>query len=220
MDRCYESATIRDADRIASENLGVPGVVLMENAGRGAAEVIFEKFPGARKILILCGPGNNGGDGFVVARHALIRGLAVRVVTTVAPEAYKGDAAVMARAAAGCGISLAQSCGLSDEALRGEIENADVIVDALLGTGTSGAPRGEVGRLIGLCADAHPVVALDIPSGLDPDSGEAAAVAIRADLTATFLAVKKGFSAQGATAYCGEVAVCSIGVPAELVLPA
>lgn len=219
MKRFFESAVVRGADTIASELLKIPGVVLMENAGRGAAEVILEKYPEAANVLILCGPGNNGGDGFVAARHLKIHGCKPNVLATAETAAYKGDAFIMARAAENCGVPITVSKKLNDAELSEMIRGADLIVDALLGTGTTGAPRGEAERLIRLCSGAKKIAALDIPSGLDPDSGLAGAVAIRAQITTTFLAMKKGFETPAAKEYCGEVIVCNIGVPPELVLP-
>lgn len=218
MDKFYNSALVRAADRIAVEKLGIPGIVLMENAGRGAAELIMRLYPAAPKITILCGSGNNGGDGFVAARHLLLAGLTPSVFTTVAAEVYKGDAAASAHCAEACGVRLIPSHSLSDEELSGVLSSADLVVDALLGTGSKGAPRGETARIIPMLKSARAVVSLDIPSGIDPDTGFAEGAFVRADVTATFLAGKKAFGTEQGALASGAVFVCHIGVPAQLVL--
>jgi NAD(P)H-hydrate epimerase len=219
MKKYYGSPSIREADRIASEKLGVPGIVLMENAGRGAAETLLRKYPHCRKFLILCGPGNNGGDGFVAARHMALWGRDPTVVSTIDLDSYKNDAAIAAAAARNSGVKAFSSKELSDEDLAALIKSSDVTVDALLGTGSNGAPRGEVVRLIGLCDGARPLVSLDMPSGVDPDTGEAYGAVLSADMTITFLAEKVGLAVSPGYLHSGEVELCGIGVPPELIVP-
>lgn len=219
MRRFYDSESIRKADSSASALLGIPGSILMENAGRGASEAIVSKFPRARRFLILCGPGNNGGDGFVVARHLLLHGFAPVVLSTIAPDAYKGDAKGAAYAAGNSRVEISISSKLDDEEILFLAEDADVIVDALLGTGSKGGPRGEVSRLISLCChEGRTIVSLDMPSGIDPDTGEVASVAVTASLTVTFLAEKTGLAVAPASFHCGEIDVRGIGAQPELVL--
>lgn len=207
---------IRALDQWAIETLGVPGVVLMENAGRAAADVLVAEYLRQRRrpVVILCGAGNNGGDGFVIARHLLLRQFDVRVILGVPRANLRGDAAVNAdvwRAMRGkleeCSADSAAapfSCG--GEPL--------LVVDALLGTGATGNPRGTIGALIE-AANACPAarVAVDLPSGLDGDSGAAATPCFRADLTITMAAPKVGFAR--AAEWTGRIVLVDIGVPAE-----
>jgi len=212
---------IRALDRVAIETLGVPGIVLMENAGRGAAEYIYDALrdPARAQVLILCGPGNNGGDGFVIARHLHNAGIAVHVALAAPPEKIRGDAATNLNILYRLGLSPAAAYepqGL--DAVRRWVTQADVIVDALLGTGSTGSPRGVMATLIEL-ANAAPRawrVAIDIPTGLDADSGAVHEPCFRAAATVTMLAPKVGFQTAAGRAVAGEVVVVSIGVPRDL----
>lgn len=200
------------------EKIGVPGILLMENAGRGAAELLSRLYPSAEKFVIFCGPGNNGGDGFVAARHLLLAGRSPLVFITTAQASYKGDAAVAALCAKNCGVELTETQGLSAAALSDIMLSADVAVDALLGTGSKGAPRGEAARIIQLFEKARNVVSLDLPSGIDPDGGRSEGAFVRACATFTFLAEKAAFATEQGKEACGEIFVCHIGVPPRLVL--
>lgn len=223
MKKYYQSSNVRNADKIATDEFGLPGFALMENAGRGAAEILLQKYPEAKNFLILCGSGNNGGDGFVTARHLAIAGRASTVVATIGADEYKNDAAIASSVftAIACPEMKSRvfySKNLTDNELSAMIRSADVTVDALLGTGSSGALRGEVGRLARLCAGARRIVSLDIPSGVNPDTGEAAETAITAEMTLTFLAEKPGLAVSPGSLHSGEVHVCGIGFPPELAL--
>ena len=302
----------RAADRYAIEQLGIPGVVLMENAGRNAAELIEgwvrrrlrerverraasgergkrESDIGKSHTLVsmVCGKGNNGGDGFVIARHLAIRGWAVAVDLVAAPASLAGDAAINYGIIERMGVPIRQ---LADPAALDEAvtrwRQSVAIVDALLGTGFTGEvrepPSGGLtkrrtpplagiierinslranprvtGRSVplaacppvqtlagklpvaqthnasaspratgGLSASADPdvqpaapwIIAVDVPSGLDADTGTAAGSAVRADYTVTFLANKVGYQNKTARAYLGRVVVCDIGAPLGLIL--
>ena len=218
MKKFYSSSSIREADRKAIEKLRVPGITLMENAGRGAAEALLRRFPGARDFTFLCGPGNNGGDGFIAARHIGLWGREAWVISTVSLDKYKNDAASAAVSAKNCGVSVICSKDMKDDDIASRLRGASVVVDALLGTGSSGAPRGEVVRLIELCAHASRVVSLDIPSGIDPDSGETYGTVLTALATITFLAEKTGLAISPGCLYAGEVELCGIGIRPDLVL--
>ena len=221
MKKYYKSSIVREADRIAMEELRIPGFALMENAGRGAAEALLQKYPKAENILILCGPGNNGGDGFVTARHLVIAGRMPTIIATIGVGEYANDAAIAAKAFAAIAspeLRILHSKNLTDDELLSMIRSSDVVVDALLGTGSSGVPRGEVMRLIEFCKEARRVVSFDIPSGVNPDTGEVTATAVTAETTLTFLALKTGLAVSPGSLRCGEVCVCDIGVPPELVL--
>jgi NAD(P)H-hydrate epimerase len=209
---------VRRLDVLAMEHYGIPGLLLMENAGRGIAEFVYACLvnPSAARVLVLCGAGNNGGDGFVVARHLHNAGVAVRLALAVTPERMRGDAEVNLRIAERMEIPrlLAfEAAGLA--AVRVEAEQADVIVDGLLGTGSKGAPRGVLGELIVLANGATRArrVAIDLPSGLDGDTGAPAEPCFRADATVTMLVGKTGLYAPAAREYVGRVVVVDIGVP-------
>lgn len=204
---------VRQVDQVAIEEFGIPGVVLMENAGRGAAERIAERaeIAGA-SVVILCGTGNNGGDGYVIARHLEIAGFQVRLVSLVPIEKLGGDARVNADIAVRSGMSI-EIVTTSEDCERG-MRGADVIVDCLLGTGATGEPRGVYGDAVRIANRARARrVAIDIPTGLDCDSGQPSETTFRADLTVTFVATKDGFASEAAKPFLGEVVVEGIGVP-------
>ncbi|MDR0764994.1 MAG: NAD(P)H-hydrate dehydratase [Synergistaceae bacterium] len=216
----YGSEAVRAADKKAAEALCVSGEVLMENAGRAAAEIIAARYPDAGSFLALCGPGNNGGDGFVAARHLDVMGRKAEIISVRNTSEYTGEARFAAIAAERCGIKISVSRDMSDAAIRDALESS-VVVDALLGVGASGEPRGEVKRLIemseGLGAGA---VSLDIPSGVGPDTGEVGAVSFLADLTVSFLALKPAHAIAPGALMCGETVTAGIGVKPELALDA
>lgn len=215
-------AAVRDLDRRALEEFGLPGVVLMENAGRGAAELVARLWPGTGPVAIACGRGNNGGDGFVVARHLELLGRTVRLLLAAEPAAIAGDAAIMLAVATRSGIPTVPLAAADAAAWREHLAAAAIVVDALLGTGATGAPRGAVATAIDAIAawrTATPsgrVLAVDLPSGLDCDSGLAAGACVRADATATFVAPKRGFGHPGAASFTGAVHVVGIGAPRTL----
>jgi NAD(P)H-hydrate epimerase len=197
---------VRAIDRRAIEELGVPGVVLMENAGRGAAEVLLSL--GARgPVLVCCGKGNNGGDGFVIARHLDNRDLAVRVLLFANPEELTGDAAINCTIIRRSGVPLEVRSGPP-------LEPAEWIVDALFGTGLAGAVRPPFdGVIAAINASGAKVLAVDIPSGLDCDTGEPLGPTVRADHTVTFVAAKKGFENPASQQWVGAIHVVDIGAP-------
>jgi len=213
---------IRELDVLAIEHVGIPGIVLMENAGRGAAEFIHRCLmsPATARVLILCGAGNNGGDGFVIARHLHNAGVPVTVALSAPPERSSGDAATNLHILVRMGLSLLRAYepeGLA--ATRAEAEQADVIVDALLGTGSTGAPRGTMAELIQI-ANAAPRarrVAIDLPAGLDGDTGEPREPCFRAHATVTMVAPKTGLMAPAARPVVGRIVVVDIGVPRALI---
>mgnify|MGYP000602845800 CR=1 FL=1 len=212
---------IRELDRQAIENMGIPGVVLMENAGRAAAEFIYQTLlnPATDRVVLLCGPGNNGGDGFVTARHLFNAAVPVDVVLAAPPEKTSGDAAVNLRILERMGLPFMRAFEADGlEAAREALEDADVIVDALLGTGSSGAPRHTMATLIELANGARAArrIAIDIPSGLDADRGTVNEPCFRAHATVTMLAPKVGFATAAAQRVVGRVIVVDIGAPRTL----
>ncbi len=213
---------VRQVDRMAIEQMGIPGVVLMENAGRNTAEAILRLLPAPAggRVCIVCGSGNNGGDGFVIARHLHNAGVSVVILLAAEPQKLAGDART--------NYDIVQRMSLpiyplrTPEQLAGQqatLERADVIVDALLGTGFSGQPRAPLDAVIRAinAAEKAKVVAVDLPSGLDCDTGQPGDPCVRADLTVTFVARKIGLDQPAASDYVGRVIVADIGVPPELV---
>jgi NAD(P)H-hydrate epimerase len=209
---------VRELDRRAIEEYGVPGVVLMENAGRGAAELLLSL--GVRgPVVVCCGKGNNGGDGFVIARHLDNHRVPVRVLLFARPEELTGDAAVHFGIIAKSGLPLAVDAGwpVDLDGVRRELAAAEWVVDALFGTGLRGPvrpPFDEVIAAINGCPAR--VLAVDIPSGLDCDSGQPLGPTVKADHTVTFVAPKKGFAQPAAQAWLGKVHVQDIGAPRML----
>lgn len=209
---------VRRFDSWAINELGIPGAVLMENAGRSCAELIIEKLSGVEKpmVCIFCGTGNNGGDGYVIARHLLNAGLLVRVVVCGDANKIKGDAKINYDVLRGMGQSveiLDMGSGNIGDEVAVLTAGCEVIVDAIFGTGLTGEPRGGFPSLINSINDRKiDVLAVDIPSGLDCDTGESMGCCIKASQTVTFVAVKKGFTAESASQYTGEIFVASIGI--------
>lgn len=210
---------VRAVDAWAIDRIGVPGVVLMENAGRSCAELIEAKLAGVDHpgICLFCGAGNNGGDGYVIARHLLGAGFHVKVILCSEREKIRGDAKVNLDILERLG-HVVEPLDMSAGGLASRIHllagDADMVVDALFGTGLQGPLREPYRSLIdSINALGRPVLAVDIPSGLDCDTGEVLGTAIKAACTVTFVAVKKGFTASPeAAGYLGELYVASIGV--------
>jgi len=217
--RVMSREEVRQVDAWAIQEIGVPGVLLMENAGRSCAELAMQKLAGVAdpNVCIFCGVGNNGGDGYVIARHLLNAGIPTRVVLCGAPSKVQGDArinlAVLERLGhhVECMDPGGEEAGGRVQALGRE---ATLIVDALFGTGLRGELRREYRAIVeALNALGRPILAVDIPSGLDCDTGTPLGAAIRAAWTVTFVAMKKGFLASpAASRYTGEVYVADIGV--------
>ena len=210
---------VRDVDRRAIEDYGLPGVVLMENAGRGCAALID-----AGPVVICCGKGNNGGDGFVIARHLDNRGIEVAIVLTCAPADLRGDAKINCDVAMKSGLSVTVATDPADwTPLRPRLDRARWVVDALLGTGFSGELREPFRTAIrimnnrtGNTLPDQQILAVDVPSGLDVDTGRPAAECIKAELTATFVAMKPGFYEAAAQPFLGRIEIVDIGVPRSL----
>jgi NAD(P)H-hydrate epimerase len=206
---------VRELDRRAIEDIGVPGVVLMENAGRGTAELLRSLGIHGR-VVICCGKGNNGGDGYVVARHLDYQHFPVRVLLFARPEELTGDAATNYRIIAKAGLPIRIHTGspLDREALNRELATAEWVVDGLFGTGLTGPVRPPFDDVISAINASHArLLAIDIPSGLDCDTGRPTGPTIKAEHTATFVAEKKGFANPAAKEWLGQVHVVDIGIP-------
>lgn len=204
----------RRIDQRAIEGGGFCGMVLMENAGRGCVESLLRR--GVRgPVLICCGKGNNGGDGLVMARWLALAGVEARVLVWGPIDAAAPDALANYRILESVGYPLRLiSCGTGLAELREAAEGIDWVVDALLGTGARGTPRAPLDEVItAINGLPVPCCAVDIPSGLDADTGEPASPTIRARLTCTMVAPKVGFQSSAAREYLGEVDVVQIGVP-------
>jgi NAD(P)H-hydrate epimerase len=190
----------------------------MENAGRAVFREILARFPAATHHAVLCGPGNNGGDGAVVARHLDAWGWPVRVRWTAPADRLRGDPATQHAILDRAGFDQRSLADADD--LAASLSWADWVVDALLGTGLTRAVEGSLRALIeAVNASSRPVLALDLPSGLDCDTGQPLGVAVRARLTTSFVARKRGFDAPGASDWTGTVQVVEIGVPGVLLDP-
>jgi len=213
-------AQVRELDRVTIDDFGIPGVVLMENAGRGAAERLLARLEGDERVLIVCGAGNNGGDGYVVARHVAEAGLPVLVVETATPDGLTADAAVYRAACVALGLALAHAPdGAALRVLLEKVDAHEIVVDALLGTGFSGAclrePAASILTALGeaVARWGSSVVALDAPSGFDVDTGESAPESLRAGLTLTFAASKPALDDPENEPRVGRVLVVPIGAP-------
>jgi len=213
----FSAAEMRNLDRRAITELGIPGVTLMEHAGRGAAAALTAMLPalgaprrGAR-VAIVCGKGGNGGDGFVMARWLKRSGQRPIVLVATPPEEITGDAASKLAALRGAGVRPVVVGDAAQAAPR--LADTDVVVDALLGTGARGVPSGVVAVLIeAINASGRPVVALDIPSGLPADGGAPSGPAVRAAATFTFAGLKLGLVTPPGVDLAGRVTVVPIGI--------
>lgn len=206
--RTLSVAEMREADRRAIEDLGIPGAVLMENAGRAVFAEIAEG-----PVGIVCGKGNNGGDGFVVARYALANGMEPHVILAADPDDLTGDAATFMNAylELGGGVHAVRD-EREWESAAPVLDDCKVLVDALLGTGAQGAPRGVIRDIIEEWPST-PTISVDVPSGLDADTGVAAGVCVLADTTVTFQYSKRGFVNPDAAPFLGRFVIADIGIP-------
>jgi len=211
---------MREMDRMTIEETGLPGVVLMENAGRGAAEVAVQMMAKTKSqsVMVMCGRGNNGGDGYVVARYLVNWGHRVRVCSLCALDEVEGDVRTH------MDVLLAMHADVRPVVEHTELAAAarrfshtHLVVDAILGTGLSGEVRDIYADAIDVInAGSVPVLSVDVPSGLDADTGKPLGRAVEATRTATFHAPKVGFRQKGASKYVGKVVVVDIGIPKDV----
>lgn len=211
---------MREMDRMTIEEMGLPGVVLMENAGRGAAGVAADMLKGqkSKSIMVMCGRGNNGGDGYVVARYMLNWGHRVRVCALCPIDEVEGDARTQ------MDVLLAMHADVRPVVDHTELAAAarrfshtHLVVDAMFGIGLSGEVHGIFVEAIDVVnAGSVPVLSLDVPSGLEADTGKPLGTAVEADRTVTFHAPKVGFRQKGASKYVGKVVVVDIGIPKDV----
>ncbi|UCE82724.1 MAG: NAD(P)H-hydrate dehydratase [Deltaproteobacteria bacterium] len=208
-------------DRIAIEVLGIPGVVLMENAGRGATEVMWRYFPdmGGKRVAVLAGGGNNGGDGFVIARHLWQQRVNVVVYCLKKLGSYQGDARSNLEIIQKLDLvveEVTESAGIKK--LRRKLADADLIVDSILGTGLNAPVRGFYRKVIDLVNQlGRPVVAVDLPSGLNASSGQPLGTCIQATVTATLGLPKVGLLVTPGCSFVGHLEVVDIGLPRSVI---
>ncbi|MEN6371547.1 MAG: NAD(P)H-hydrate dehydratase [Armatimonadota bacterium] len=205
---------MKELDRRASREFGVPGIVLMENAGLRTFDVVCDMLEEleSHKVAVVCGRGNNGGDGFVVARHLQQAGAEVEILLIGRMEDTKGDAATNLNIAEKSGIPITEVTDINE--LKSGLVHSDLIVDAIFGTGIKGEITGLAGDAIDAINESDSlVVSVDLPSGLDADTGQIAGRCVRADATVTFALPKIGLATYPGASYAGEVTVANIGIP-------
>ena len=209
-------AQVREIDRLSFEQYHIPTVVLMENAARAVADVATDMLEGVADpgVVVVCGGGNNGGDGLAVARHLHNRGVDVKIALAVDPSTYRGDAGINWRIVSSMNIPI---CPAKHGAAPAALRSSRLIVDALFGTGLTTAPR-DTAWIEQINAAGSPVLSVDLPSGLDCDTGKPLGPAcVRATRTVTFVAEKFGFANPESRPYLGDVVVGDIGCPRELI---
>ncbi|MCR4346596.1 MAG: NAD(P)H-hydrate dehydratase [Sulfuricaulis sp.] len=206
----YTAAQVRELDRLAIEDRKIPGAKLMQRAGEAVFDLLRTRWPRARRIVVLCGSGNNGGDGYVVARLAREAGLAVDVLSLGAADKMHGDAGAARKQCKSAGVSIQN---FQDNLFAGH----DVIVDALLGIGLERPVEGEWRAAIDSINNSRvPVLALDVPSGLHADTGRVMGVAVRANATMTFIGLKAGMFTGAGREHSGEIFFNDLGVPPDI----
>jgi len=219
---------VRACDKNAVERFGVNSLILMENAGLAAAGLILSLLQDTAdpQVVIFAGGGNNGGDGFVVARQLYNAAVKVSLIVCPDPAKFQGDALANLNIIRKMPIDIIYLHELSGDRQANEIQvharRADLVVDAMLGTGAADPPRGVIRKVIEIVNQparmGRKIVALDVPTGLDPDTGLPMEIALRADYTITFAAMKKGFTQPHAAQYTGAVTVAGIGIDTALLL--
>lgn len=212
--KAASAAQSRNIDRRAIEEIGIPSPVLMENAGLAVVSAIRRRLGDlrGRRIAIFCGKGNNGGDGFVIARHLALAGAQLSLFLAARRDDLRGDALTQANIISRMGLPITELSNAADCATA--LNTADLAVDALLGTGIHGEVTGLLGEVIDqINASSTPVIAVDIPSGLNTDNGQACGRCIRAVETVTFAVLKRGLILYPGAAYAGEITLAPISMP-------
>ncbi|MFQ5508168.1 MAG: NAD(P)H-hydrate dehydratase [Leptospirillia bacterium] len=221
--RVTTAAQMQALDRETIDTVGIPGAVLMEHAGTLTARAIRERYGDltGRRVLVLCGKGNNGGDGFVIARHLSAAGASVMTFLAGHPADLKGDARVNMEAFAALGGSIHPESDIGSRLLINALTEAELIVDALFGTGLNQPLRPPASDWVQAVGNTSvPVVAVDIPSGIHADTGEAMGAAIHADLTVTYGLPKRGHFCGAGVDHSGHLVVADIGIPEQVVAAA
>ena len=204
---------MREIDRFAIKEIGIPGIVLMEHAGGAVAREVEKRWPNAR-VVILAGHGNNGGDGFVVSRHLLNKGYEVSTWLIGKKEKMTGDCLLAYQMLVNSQYSVKEYSGQKWDELASDLQQADVIIDGMLGTGVTGELREPIKTIIDLVNKCPgKTIAIDLPSGVDADLGAVTSTAVQAELTVTFAFPKWGQYLFPGAAYCGEIVVSDISIP-------
>ncbi|AXS82640.1 NAD(P)H-hydrate dehydratase [Marinobacter sp. Arc7-DN-1] len=211
-DALFSADAVRQIDRYVIDQQGVDGFELMQSAAQAAFRCLVRHWRDGGPVLVLCGAGNNGGDGYLIAANAQRHGMDVRCVAVAPTKKLTGDARKAWQKALADGVDVDELEGIPESGLNGRFASAGMIVDAMLGTGASGAPREPFAALIRRCNQASaPVLAVDLPSGLNATTGAAGGDVVRATMTVTFIGLKAGlFTGQGA-AVSGEVVFEPLG---------
>ncbi len=213
----YSADGVRNLDRYLIDQQGISGFQLMQSAARSAFHYLLKRWPQARTVLVLCGAGNNAGDGYLLAKFAVQHGLEVKCLALTEPSRLQGDARTAWQQASAQQLQISLAMQLTDTELAAWLQHADVTVDAMLGTGLQGAARDPFAQVIALCnQSARRVLALDVPSGLNASSGAAAGEVVRADATVTFIGLKAGLLTGQGPAVCGELLFEDLGTAAQL----
>ncbi len=209
--RLYPASGVRELDRIAIEERNIPGIDLMQRAGQAVFDTLILRWPNARNILVVCGAGNNAGDGYIVAHLAHELKLKVTVVSLTPPDKLKNDALTAAN------DYLKQGVGTLNTLKDIDIDSMDVIVDAIFGTGLNRDVTGDYLHMIRQLNQSQvPVISVDIPSGLNADTGKIMGGAIKADCTVTFIGRKQGLHTGEAAEVCGAQVFMGLDVPADI----
>ncbi len=213
---------MKEIDRRAIEEYGIPSIVLMENAGRGVSELALAmlKDNGSSRVSIFCGKGNNGGDGFTAARHLINKEIEVSTFLMGREEELSPDARTNFRILIKMGAEINEIQNEDDlKTVKNKISDTSLIIDALLGTGMSGEVKGLYRSVIEFLNQMpQPILSVDVPSGLDADSGKPCGVAIKAKKTATLGLVKSRLITEEGRSYAGEVVLVDIGIPRNLLI--
>jgi NAD(P)H-hydrate epimerase len=203
----YRASQVREMDRLAMTDMGIPGICLMERAGTAAFNLLCQRWRKLRRIIVLCGVGNNAGDGYVLARLAYLAGYDVTVIQIGDSTQLKGDARTAFEALNAVGLQVQVFA-------EKKLSIMDVVVDALFGTGLDREVSGEYRKVIEAVERSPcPVMSLDIPSGLHADTGTVMGIAIRADVTISFIGLKQGLFTGDGPEYCGEIYFDDLQIP-------
>jgi NAD(P)H-hydrate epimerase len=210
---------MRQIDQQTIDGIGIPGIVLMENAGRAVVTAIQEHFSECRCVAVVVGKGNNGGDGLVVARQLALAGHSVQIILVSLPHQFTGDALTNLQIAQNLNLSIAQASSESNlNQLERQISQCDLIVDAIFGTGLRGAVRGFVASVIACVNEGGcPVVAIDLPSGLETDTGVAVGACVKATHTVTMGLPKRGLLLHPGADTAGQLEIADIGFPPSVI---
>lgn len=198
-------------DKYVQEKLGIPSLILMENAGRNVAEVAIKMLHGKKNVAVVCGAGNNGGDGFVCARHLLNQGINIKVYIVGDINKIKKDAEINLNIIIKMGIEI-NATAIAGKKIQ-DIKKSDLIIDAIFGIGLNSEIKEPYFSTIKFINETKiPVLSIDVPSGLDADRGVALGISVKAKKTVTFVATKIGFYKADGPKYCGTIVVRDIGI--------